>query len=632
MNQEQFERIIESKEIIQLITEVSEADPSFARLPKNAKLIAAAKLMEGEVEDIKDLTKFYLKRDVPTIEEFLTPEYLGETSNVIFPIWRKDLAEVFAPDSTTLEWALTGAIGTGKTTAALIAHLYNLYRINSLRRPQLSMGSDPTKAMNLQLFTVTAAKAESTLVSRVRTFLGSCKNYVRVKKEIEFLDFRGEAYDHITPWCEWEGYFIFPNNIRIASGSQSRHALGEDVFGGLLDEAEFRRGLQYGDIESTFELYRDILERIRSRFLRSKYILMTILSSIKHSKGVMAEHLREVQNKPTSKVSQYSIWDARFPNAIKEEDYFWVMRGTQRHPSHVLNKDDTVKANQDQFELPPNCEILKVPNTYREDFENRVEQSLMNLAGKVSLGHEIPFDDLTKVEDPLLCPVLYLTAPLKDIHPLRTQLPKEFFIQTTDGYRFRRYPGAQRYGHADLADTGEAGLAIVHKELSMEGKVIYVGDFVVKITSPNRISLDAVRELIIDLKNVYGLSFATFTADQYQSTQLLQKLQAIAFCENVGVLSMDRNRVQYDALASVVSEDCLKLGMMRELKKQLENIYFEKDKPYSSSGHKGDIADALCGAVYNATTNPLDIPHNVYEGYGKVQDTLRKLETEFTRI
>jgi hypothetical protein len=406
----------------------------------------------------------------------------------------------------------------------------------------------------------------------------------------------------------------------------------------MLDEAEFRIGSR-GMVDKAFSLYDNIFERIRSRFLGIRYTLMCLLSSIAHEKGVMATHIAQLRNDPTGKVSQYSIWDTKYPDALEKDGHFWVMRGTQRHPSRVLRLEEGLQAEQDQFDLPPSCTLVKVPKRYEADFHRRTEQSLMNLAGQASMGQEIPFDDLSKIEDPNLCPVLYITAPLGNANqpvpaPLRDQLPKNIFVSTPEGLRFKRYPAATRYGAWDGAAVSSAGLAVVHKELSLSGKVIYVADLVLRITSPNRINLEAVKEFIIDLRDYYGLGFKTFTADQYQSEQLLQKLTSIAYAETVEVLSVDKTRTPYDTLSNVVAHDCLKVGMLRDLKRELESVYFENNKVYKlvlENSH-ADMADSLCAAVNNAVNSLYDTPSNVYESFGAIRKTLELLDVDYQRI
>lgn len=635
LNPEELDRLAQSREFAQLLKEVETANPRFRDISTDQKRIALGLTMLGRTREIPDLTEKYFRRTIPPIEKFLTRDYIGDDASILFDKWKKDLCEIFAPNSVILRWGVTGAIGTGKSTAGLIAQLYNVYRINSLRNPQLNLGTGPSKPMILQLFTVTKEKAQTTLIERVGILLSACKDYRKVNHIKEFGDYINSP---LTPWVfTGEGY-EFPNNIKIYAGSQDRHVLGEDVFGGLLDEAEFRIGSK-GLVDKAFVLYDNIFERIRSRFLGIQYTLMCLLSSIAHEKGVMATHIAQLRNDPTGKVSQYSIWDTKYPGALEHDGHFWVIRGTQRHPSRVLDKEEDAAADKGCFELPPSCTLVKVPKRYQADFTRRTEQSLMNLAGQASMGQEVPFDDLTKIEDPNLCPVLHISAPLGNANqtvpaPLRDQLPRNLFVQTPEGQRFKRYPAATRYAHYDGAAVSAAGLAIVHKELSQTGKVFYVADLILKITSPNRINLEAIKEFVIDLRDYYGLGFKAFTADQYQSEQLLQKLTSIGYAEITEVLSVEKTRNPYDTLSNIVAQDCLKTGMMRDLKRELEGIYFENNKVFKQhiEGSHCDMADALCGACFNAVQSLYDTPSNIYEAFGTIRHTLDLLESDYQRI
>ena len=637
---ELLKRISESDEFQQELKRINEENPRFREIPKAQQRIALAMLLSGERDTVQTFGKLYIKRPMPSIQEFLTQEYIGETAQVIYPAWRKDLYEVFAPDSIIRQWALTGAIGTGKSSIAIIAQLYNTFRINCLRRPQMSMGADPTKPMNLQLFTTTKGKARSTLYDRVKIFLTVCQYYIQVPSQADFKDFEHESFEHMIPWTEEMDesgpFIVFPNNVRIRYGSQARHALGEDVFGGLLDEIEFREGLVHGGIEETFDLYYEILERIRSRFLGARFTLMCLMSSIKNTRGVMAKWIDEGKHRKDTKVSQYAIWDTKFPDAVQEDGYFYTMRGTMRHPSRVMNEVEQEKIDAGILSPSAACEFVKVPNRYRDDFLGNTERSLMNLAGRISLGAETPFDDLSEVEDFDLCPVIDIVAPLQGTKPLREQLPKEHFVMTGEGWRLRRYPGALRHSHLDLGDTGEGGITILHKEVGLNpdgktGRIIYVVDFCIRLVSPNRISLDHVRDFMFDLRDYYGISFATITADQYQSTQMLQKFEAVNFASfRNGRLSVDTNRQQYDTLSSTIAQDNLKIGRLGILKKQLESIYFENNKP-RSTGRK-DVADSLVGAIFNASTNPGDVPSQVYEAYNKINQRIEQMSMDYEEI
>lgn len=71
-------------------------------------------------------------------------QYLGKSTRqgqFLYPFWRKEIPRIF--DSGCSEIALSGSIGIGKTTVAVVALLYHLYRTMCMRDPQSFFGLAP---------------------------------------------------------------------------------------------------------------------------------------------------------------------------------------------------------------------------------------------------------------------------------------------------------------------------------------------------------------------------------------------------------------------------------------------------------------------------------------------------------
>ena len=612
-NKDLLTKILTSKEFNDLYSQMESTNIRFQDLPERQKRLALAIMMSGRGDMIPEMHSAVYWRKIPKIDDFLSYEYIPSVSHFYDKSkgspWRSDLIKVFSPSNSILEWVLTGAIGTAKTSNALLAHFYNLYRINSLRNPQHTMGSDPGKSINLQLITIDLDKAKS-LLFKMSTFLSGCPYYEEVGhiKELKGFNVReGEYIDKIPFWVGTRS-IEFPNRIRVLTGSQASHALGDDLFGGMLDEAEFR-----GSVEQAMNLYSQILERIRSRFLSARLTLMTLVSSIQHETGIVAEHIKSAQVSSDSRVfvSQYPIWEVKSPLILKRGSFF-VLRGNRRTPSRMLMDSEGVRARKGELTIPSGCKLIEIPNVYKKDFQRNVEQSMMDLAGEATVRDEKPFDELDHCEDPSLCPIFVIEAPLEGREPLLDQLPSMLLTKYPNGTRLTRYPDVLRYMHWDLADTGEAGVAMVHKEFSRDlNKPIFVLDFGAKIISPNRISFENVEKFGQALVDDLGINIHKLSADQYQSVSFLQKMELELVAREVERYSVDRTTIPYNVFSNIVSENSFRCGPMGELKVQLDNVYFHKGKPYSQI--RKDIADAACGAVNHAAENINDIPQNVFE-------------------
>jgi hypothetical protein len=78
------------------------------------------------------------------IDTFLNADaFLGKTNRngeAVFPFWRKELHSVFGAGNKFSEWILTGATRIGKTSTAITATAYMLYRLMCLRDPQKFFG------------------------------------------------------------------------------------------------------------------------------------------------------------------------------------------------------------------------------------------------------------------------------------------------------------------------------------------------------------------------------------------------------------------------------------------------------------------------------------------------------------
>ena len=615
-----LEKIFNSKKFNDLYKKIEQSNARFRDLQESQKRLALAIILSGKSDIIPSLHRLVFIRPVPSIEDFLSPDFIPTVSQFYDADkgnpWRKDLIKVFSPDSAVLEWILTGGIGVAKTSNSLLAHFYNTYRINSLRYPQLTLGSDPGKSLNLQLLTITLEKAKS-MIEKMEVFLKNCDSYTEIGKEDDLKDFVVREGDIVTqiPYYvrKRPASIIFPNNIKIVTGSQSIHALGDDLYGGSLDEAEFRGSAEKG-AEQAMATYSGILERIRSRFIMQRYTLMTLVSSIMHDTGIISDHLKNAvqENDQRTHISQYAIWEVRNPKVFQQQGSFYVLRGNKRTPSKVLSDDETKAYKAGTFVKPSGCKIIRVPDMYRKDFVRNVEEALRDIAGEHSIQDEKPFDVMDHCEDDNLADVFILTAPLDDHTSLIDQLPGSLLSVYPNGKRLSRYPDIMRYAHFDLADTGEAGVALVHKEFSRElNKEIIVVDFAAKIVSPSRISFEKIEEFGLALHEQLGINFHTMSCDQYQSASFLQKMEMRGVATVVKKESVDKTAIPYNVLSNVVAEGSLRCGRMGELAIQLENIYFHKKKPYSRM--RKDIADALCGAVYHAKENTADIPVNYYE-------------------
>lgn len=104
--------------------ENSSNNSRFKELPYNHKLLAGYLILNNKTENLNYLNSLIYKYRPPTIDEFLTPDYIGSIAQYYTPdkAWGKFLREVFSPNSSYWEIILSGAIGcvTGDTKIPLL--------------------------------------------------------------------------------------------------------------------------------------------------------------------------------------------------------------------------------------------------------------------------------------------------------------------------------------------------------------------------------------------------------------------------------------------------------------------------------------------------------------------------------
>ncbi|NNK81919.1 MAG: hypothetical protein HKO92_02225 [Flavobacteriaceae bacterium] len=633
ISEEQLEKLYNHKDFNVIIKSLEESHPRFKDLPEEMKKLAMAMFLQGDTNKISGLWKFFYKRPIPTIEEFLTPEYIGSDAAFYqeWSPWYSDLKNVFAPDSMVHEFCLTGAIGTAKTSVSNIAHFYNLYRITSLRHPQLALGTGESKPMCLMLLTVSKLKASETMQS-MKTLLKSCQYFVQVKNENEFEQYTTDEFCMYVPYYihKVEGFerISFPNNVYIGNGSNLSHTIGSDLFGAVLDEAEFKGGPNAAN--KAYDLYTELLSRVTSRFIDTKYKLVTLVSSVKHETGVIAKHIEDLKHKgERAYLSKYAIWDTKdqYRGAFEKYGYFYVLRGTMSHPSRMLEQEKEL-IDAGQYEIAENCKIVKVPAhpILLADFRANPDRALKEKAGEMTSGGERPFDDTSQLEDLYLCNELHLIAKIFQKETLFEQLPKDvLFRKTPEGLKLKRFPNAKRVIHLDLGDTGEAGIGMCHKEIKSDGTIMYVFDFIAKITSSTRISQTLIEEFLVDLKEIANVNIDLLTADQYQSTYMRERLEHLhKVAKRVEKLPMGgkTNIEPFLTSASLIAEGSVKVGACTELKEQLKGVYIENDNLQYDTPRK-DMVDAFIGSLYGCLNNSKDIPTSLYDSYKELNNNLK---------
>lgn len=445
-----------------------------------------------------------------------------------------------------------------------------------------------------------------------------------------------------------DSLLVFPEGVTFAYGSRSSDAIGMSVICSLLDEANFVSGNgnnSSGNTEKALDMYAGIVNRSNSRFIMDggiNHALNILVSSSTHESSATARQISLSKDDPHTIITAPSQWEVK-PDKFSKE-FFWVCKGTNYLEPNIvysvddinnfrlsegLSKDKEIPSVEDSFEsitnaiekLPPHLQefFLKVPVELKRGFEMNIVRSLQDLGGVSTSTSGKLFSS----------PVVFNECIDKTIH--HPFIAQEIVIATGDDIQIKDYlkdnvvfknREKDRYIHIDQSVvTDSTGITSLYIDSIVEEegvrKPIFAVDFMLRINPPKppkKIAIYKIRNFIVYLRDVLGVSVGKVSYDIFNSEESRQILEELGF--NVAYRSVDRNDKAYLDLVEIMYEKRIKLYDYPILRYELFNLIHDRgrrkvDHPKTTKGNsdysgKGsdvgskDVSDSLAGAVANA--------------------------------
>ena len=573
-------------------------NPYFAEYVQYAvKRVAAGDKFEGKLLAA-------IKTYPVSIREFITsPEYLDQGDS-IYPLVLDELVKINNPKIDGLnhglrigniyaETVLTGGIGTGKTHIALLSIAYSVYVLSCLSNPQSLFDLDKSSEI---LF----------IFQSLNATLSKQLDYARFKHMIETSPY---FKNHFLFDKNIDSELRFPNRIIVRSvNGQETATIGQNVFGGMLDEVNFmevtensKKATDGGEYDQAIALYHSILSRRKSRFMKMGRLfgMFCLVSSKRYPNQFTDRKVKEAKAElqKTGKTSIY-VYDKR-KWEIKPDDFcgktFRVFIGDISRKPRLLGTQENISM-QDQ------ALVDNVPVEYRKDFEIDIMRALREIAGHSTLALH-PF--IMNVEAMSACfgkRKSILTSTVTDF-----EYPKLKFISS----RFTN-PEYPRWAHVDLSLTGDStGIAIGHvprfTKIKRGGDIVetlpvIAIDCTLEVRPPKggEILFEKIRKLLYLLRDS-GLNIKWVTFDQYQSADSIQILRQKGFV--TGKQSMDKTSIPYEFTKMALYDGRIEAPSHDKLIEELQALELDAKKgkiDHPPQGSK-DIADALAGVIYGLT-------------------------------
>lgn len=566
----------------------------------------------GDSDTYKELVLADFKEIPVDIITFIKdPKYLGKAWHLpsgkckLFPYWEHKLKELFPDNVTTAcnNTILSGARGLGKSEIAITCGLYLMYRLMCLKDPYEYLNLKPTEQVAFAFMNITEILAKE---------IGITKFQNTVQSSPWFMD-RG------TITGKNELIWNPPKFINIIIGSQPRHVIGQAIYFAFFDEISF---IANQDVEKQKQKAIDMIDTaiggMKTRFTnKGKNPTLLVLASSKRSeKSFLETHMKkklETEKENTFIVDE-PVWNIR-PASEYSGKRFFVAQGNKFLASEVIPDGAELKPWKDR-----GYTIMSVPVEYRAAFKEDIDRALCDFAGVSS-------SDLTK----------YISgARLQAIKDNKLKNPftkdvitvgnaKDDVAQYYDYFDMSAIPPELKYRplfiHLDMSVSGDrtgiAGVWIKGKKPHQEGvpdskELYYQLAFSIAIKAPrgHQVSFEKNRQFIYWLKE-QGFNIKGVSSDTYQNADLAQQLMAKNY--KYQVISVDRIDPQdkickpYHHFKSVIYEERLALYDSELLTEEIlgleRNSNGKIDHPDGGKSGSKDIADAVCGAVWNASQN-----------------------------
>lgn len=562
-------------------------------------------------------------RIVDVIEFAESPHYLGQ-KGYLRPAIAEHLYEVFHnQEHNFIEVVYDGGIGVGKNYAADISVSYMLYVLSCYYNPQVEFGLAPGSPIVFIGQSKTERLAKKVVFQKIAN---------KIKESPYFRE-----YFPYNPNVNSE--LQFPNNISLTPvGGSDSAALGQDVYGGLIDEINFmeviRGSMQavnagpdeiYDQAES---LYKTIKNRMVSRYNEQGAIpgKLFLVSSANYDDDFTDRKFKEMQEEiangeqRTIYVMRLAQWESLPRERLMNETFLVEVGNESKRSKLIASMDEATYAD----------DVIEIPMDYHKSFTKDVDQALRDLGG-IRTGTKRPFipykNEIENAQQKFKDEVGDIGQLLR--RDVVTMGEMDAFIgEDGDFWQLinKEYiedvvldPTQVFAAHIDASLSGDAlGFAVgrIGGYMEVENARVFddrsqsfieLGDAQVPIyrydglmqcksDSDADIDFELIRDLVLFLSRQINLKWVTL--DSFQSAMIIQSLKKNKI--RSGVISMDTTIAPYEELKSGFKDGRIIFPPHEVAAKELRTIERDRKKnkvDHPQSGTK-DLSDSMAGVAY----------------------------------
>jgi len=530
-------------------------------------------------------------------------------------------------------------IVTHNTYSAMLISLYIDTHIALMRDAKIYLGLNPASAIARAFLSFSIDKVQETLLEPFILALENSPVYEKVhtrdsmaKREIE------QAHSNQIDKIFWTtasptSHIHISNGTQIKIVSSLHRLLGLNLIGGAVTELTHFREAGKSD-DYIMDTFAELKTRVQVRTMKGNYWGRVILdSSPDDISGAVDQYINAAAKEdPKNMIVRGSIWDWS-PRDYDMDKLFPLYKGGAGRPPKIIEDTDL-----ENFDV---SQILWIPEDLKTSFKNNPVKSLRDLAGLPSGSQAklfMEYDAIERCFTPKLRNMYtwIQASTQEDPHELIwKQIKGQFFENNGIRTAFYYKPYLPRVVHIDSSISGDVtGIAATHVEKSAQtNEIMYITDFSIAVAPlGGRISLDAIKFFIEDLRDKGNFNIAQVSYDTFQSEPSIQYLVSRGF--NVIKLSVDKITDPYYFLYSVIESGKFKIGRNIFFKNNLKSLKIVKRSntgtpkvdhdegpipdPQGNAEwetsliglNAKDVSDAVCGSVYaaNSLLAPLGAP------------------------
>ena len=610
-----------------------ELSKRIAALPEDGKAYLhqmLADLSRGDTTSLKLLREVDYEGDIVSPREFIEGvDYLGQRTSDLHERWKEELQFVLDPRNQICAWYITGAIGTGKTTAAMIAYAYKLHQNTRLRDPAKFYGLLPGSEVVFGIYNITLSKADSGY-ELLKGYIDECPYFKK----------------HCPRRTRPDEPIYFPTKrLKVSMGSLAEHALGDDLLCIVIDEANFFKKVSGEDMSRAEDLFQRARVRQTTRFVQAAISgvipgLVILISSRQAKTSFLEKEMKRAENDPHAHVTNLAAWETKDTTKFSGKS-FQILIGTRQYPSRILEEGEVIP----EHVFSQGVRVVSAPVEYENEYKRNVEVAIRDLSGEPTEEMGNLISDKTKIDrcidhtrvHPFTKVVVDDLGVLLDAKIEDYFLADQLFLIQQSLYRPIINPNALRHAHVDIgvSATGDAlGIAIGHihhlvKEVrakptgvkySTFAPYVYF-DLMLKVRAPvgHQVDLEEIVNFFEFLRG-YGMEFGTISYDSYQSTQSLQALLKRGF--EAVLLSVDRDTGPYDALSELIVRERASYYEYEPFRIEIGNV--QKDivagKVNHPEGGSKDVSDAAAGVAHHCVREAENTAAQTWSPDGDVEE------------